>query len=159
MKFIFFIPALFFLCTSALGKSLCSADERIVFSCEIESKNVSACLAPDNKVRYAYGTEAALELELDDPIFSSTGCVGGGISRLRFRNGDYSYIVYDVMCNSEQIDEDQWSKTDFVGVIVMNKDKVIASKGCTDFIDEVLGVNTGILPKDIAREDFDHDSR
>lgn len=154
MKSIFFLAGLFVVCFPVLGKSLCKPEDNMVFSCEIESKNVSVCLTPNKAIEYLYGNKDKVELRLSAPVFSSTSCPGGGISRLRFQNGNYSYIVYDVMCNESRVSDTQWSKSDFAGLIVLNQNRVIINNDCTDFEDGVFGVNSGILPETVEREDF-----
>ena len=157
MKTVLYFFAFFLVCGQASGKSLCHADEKIAFSCEIEGKNVSACVTSEETVKYVYGTEDKVELELKSPLFSSGMCSGGGISRLRFKHGNYSYIVYDVMCNTTQISEDQWGKKDFAGLMVLNDGKVVLNKECTGFFNDVFGVNSSVLPKSIRNEDFNYE--
>ena len=108
------------------------------------------------RVEYVYGAGDKGELELNSPLFSSAACPGGGISRLRFRNGNYSYIVYDVMCHSGGMGENQRSKSDFAGLVVLNQSDVVFNKTCTSFEDEVFGVDSGILPESVEKEDFDY---
>ena len=108
------------------------------------------------RIEYVYGAGGTVELELNSPLFSSTVCPGGGISRLRFKNGNYSYIIYDVMCHSGGIGENQRSKSDFAGLVVLNKSDVVFNKTCTSFQDEVFGVNSGILPESVEKGDFDY---
>ena len=108
------------------------------------------------RVEYVYGAGDTVELELNSPLFSSTACPGGGISRLRFKNGNYNYIVSDVMCHSGGIGENQRSKSDFAGLVVLNQSDVVFNKTCTSFENEVFGVNSGILPESVEKEDFDY---
>ncbi|MCH1919019.1 hypothetical protein L9G15_06175 [Shewanella sp. A3A] len=157
MKSILCLTGLLAACFPAFGQALCGAEDKVVFSCEIGHKNVSACLTPNSSVKYLYGTKDKVELSLNSPVFSSAACSGGGISRLRFQNGNYSYIVYDVMCNAESIGEGQWSKTDYAGLIVLNSNKVIVNNDCTGFADGVLGVNSSLLPKNVEREKFNYE--
>ncbi|WP_237750920.1 hypothetical protein [Gallaecimonas xiamenensis] len=157
MKSILFLTVLLATCLPASGKSLCNSEDKMLFSCEIGNKNVSACLTPSTTIKYLYGNKDKVELSLNSPFFSSTVCPGGGISRLRFQNGNYSYIVYDVMCNASSIGDGQWSKSDFAGLIVLNRDKVVVNADCTDFEDHVLGVNSSLLPGNVEREEFNYE--
>ncbi len=157
MKSILCLTSLLAICFPVFGSTLCDAEDKVVFSCEIDNKNVSACLTPNAVVKYLYGNEDKIELSLSSPVFSIHGCSGGAISRLRFQNGNYSYIVYDVLCNAERIGDGQWNKTDFAGLIVLNRDKVIVNNDCTDFKDGVLGVNSSLLPQHVEREDFNYE--
>ncbi|WP_406734126.1 hypothetical protein RJD39_18945 [Vibrio scophthalmi] len=145
-----------FLPLTTAAESLCPATEQAVFSCEIGTKAVAACLAEDGKVSYRYGTQTKLELQLDEPVLSTGGCSGGGTSRLRFANGDYSYIVYDVMCNAEKIGPAQWSKTDYAGLMVLKGNKLLANKECTDYSAGILGVNTSKL-RHVKKEEYNYD--
>ena len=156
MKSILCLAGLLSICFPVFGNTLCDTEDKVVFSCEIGNKNVSACLTPGAIVKYLYGNKDKVELSLSSPVFSSSMCSGGGISRLRFQNGNYSYIVYDVMCNTS-ISDSQWNKTDFAGLIVLNRDKVIVNNNCTDFTDGVYGVNSRLLPENVEREDFNYE--
>jgi len=143
--------------TSATGKTLCNREDEIVFSCEVESENVSACMTSAGEVKYLYGSKDNVELELSSPVFSSASCSGGGISRLKFKNRNYSYIVYDVLCNSSSLGDGKWSKTDFAGLIVLSGERVIVNKKCTGFDDDVYGINSGVFTDKVEREDFNYD--
>lgn len=153
----YLLPTLLVASFSVFGNNMCNVEDRVIFSCEMGNKNVSACLTPNATVNYIYGKEDKVEIKLNSPVFSSTFCPGGGMSRLRFQNGDYSYVLYDVMCNSRQVGDGQWSKSEYSGLLVLNRDKVIAQKYCTGFEDDILGINSGILPKEVQREEFNYD--
>ena len=157
MKTVFVLFGLLMVCLPALSKSLCNSKEKLVFSCELDKKNVSVCLTRNGSVEYVYGSEGKVELALDSPVFSRATCVGGGISRLRFQDGNVSYIVYDAMCQSQQISENQWSKADVAGWMVLNKGKPVANKVCTNFDDNVFGINSAILPENVEKERFNYD--
>jgi len=148
--------ALLSVCLPVSANSLCELEDEVVFACEIGSKNVSVCMTEKGRIEYVYGAGDTVELELNSPLFSSAACPGGGISRLRFKNGNYSYIVYDVMCHSGGIGENQRSKSDFSGLVVLNQSDVVFNKTCTSFENEVFGVNSGILPESVEKEDFDY---
>uniref|UniRef100_UPI000B1D0618 hypothetical protein n=1 Tax=Aliivibrio fischeri TaxID=668 RepID=UPI000B1D0618 len=145
-----------FLSFQTVSETMCSIDDKAIFACEIGHKNVSACLKSDGQVTYVYGVKGKSEIELSSPKFSSGGCSGGGESRLRFVNGDYSYILYDVMCNSEQIGPGMWSKTDYAGLYVLKGKEVILNKECTGFSEGILGVNSSLIPH-IKIEEFNYD--
>jgi len=138
------------------AKSLCESEDKVVFSCAIGNKTVSVCRTEKGRVEYVYGAGDKVELELNSPLFSSAACPGGGISRLRFKNGNYSYIVYDVMCNSGGMGEHQRNKSDFAGLVVLEKSDVVFNKTCSSFEDGVFGVNSGILPESVEKEGFDY---
>lgn len=91
-------------------KSLCTAQETVVFSCTTGEKMVSACASPDagrnqGYLQYRFGkpnTGEAAEMMLPAgriiPSKAATGNTvsysGGGGAWLRFRNGQTSYTLY-----------------------------------------------------------------
>jgi hypothetical protein len=95
---------------AANQKSLCTAQETIVFSCRTGEKMVSACASPDagrsqGYLQYRYGKpeaaeapEMALPANRTVPSKAATGSTvsfsGGGGAWLRFRNGQTSYTLY-----------------------------------------------------------------
>jgi hypothetical protein len=89
-------------------KSLCTPEETVIFQCELKGKQLSLCASRDfsadgGTVQYRYGTTKKMELlypESPQPardrfFFSSTGYSGGGEAHIRFRNGEYDYILFD----------------------------------------------------------------
>jgi hypothetical protein len=88
--------------------SFCTSGETIVFNCQTADKRVSVCasrtLSPaEGYVQYRFGKPGApLELTLPagevHPLKAAYGAFdgysGGGASWIRFRNDNYSYVVY-----------------------------------------------------------------
>ncbi len=140
----------------SMAERMCEVSDKAVFSCEVGTKSISVCLGEDGSVSYLYGTKVDLEIKLDSPVLSTNMCIGGGVSRLRFTNGNYSYIVYDVMCNAEKVGLNQWRKSEYAGLYVLKGRKVIANKECTGFSEGIGGINSGAIPN-VKREDFNHD--
>lgn len=157
VKSVTFLIVSLTICLPVFGKNLCEYDDKIVFSCEVEAKNISVCLTSTGSVKYLFGTRDNIERQLSSPIFSSAACSGGAVSRVRFKTGNTSYVVYDVMCNSYRINDTLWSKSESAGVMVLNGDKVQVKTVCTDFDDSLFGINTALLPGSIEKEDFDHE--
>ena len=93
---------------AAPEKSLCSAGETPLFQCTIKGKQVSLCAsgatATDaGKLQYRFGTAQKIELSYPDApqpangkfFKSETGYSGGGEERIRFKNGDYDYFLFE----------------------------------------------------------------
>ncbi len=156
MKVVLYFFSLLLAGGQAFSQTLCKPDEKIAFSCEIGSKNVSACVTQESKLKYAYGTRDNIEIELYSPLYSSSPCPGGSVSRLRFNNGNYSYIVHDFLCNSSLVEEGPLAgKNDYAGLIVLNKNKVILNEECSGFADGVFGVNSRIFRESVEEEEYD----
>lgn len=87
--------------------SLCAAKEEVVFGCAQGHKLISLCASPAangrTELRYVYGTQSKIELEVSQSkrpeAFSSgvSALAGGGIDFVRVRNGDFAYVVYTGM--------------------------------------------------------------
>ncbi|RZU02635.1 hypothetical protein [Rivibacter subsaxonicus] len=95
------------------SRFLCSADEEVVFGCTLGRRMVSLCASPGpapQKLQYRTGMPGKLELVVPpapEPaagtfIHSSTGYSGGGEARLRFRNGNWDYWLFDRTLRGEQ---------------------------------------------------------
>jgi len=93
---------------AAPEKSLCNADETPLFQCSIKGKLVSLCAAgaskdDPGKLQYRFGTPQKVELSYPGTpqaaggkfFKSSTAYSGGGEERIRFRNGDYDYFLFE----------------------------------------------------------------
>lgn len=141
-----FLFLLLFVPLAGLSDTLCDRDETAVFSCEIGNKSLSVCLQGKNSLAYRYGQEDAIELELSSAVFSSAMCSGGAISRLRFRNGDYDYIVYDRLCRGG-VDE--------AGLHVLKNGHLLADKSCSTFSEQIFGINSALIDG-VDEEPFNH---
>lgn len=93
---------------AAPEKSLCDAGETPLFQCTIKDKQVSLCASGVNKddagrLQYRFGTAQKIELRYPDTsqpasgtfFKSETGYSGGGEERIRFKNGDYDYFLFE----------------------------------------------------------------
>lgn len=90
---------------------LCTASEQVVFACQLKNgKMATLCAskvinASTGYVQYRYGTAKKLELEYPAQralpkghfFISSTMYSGGGASRVRFKNGEAEYFLFDSM--------------------------------------------------------------
>jgi len=94
--------------------SLCAATEDTVFGCAQGQKIISLSATPAvdggrARLRYVYGTQAKIELEVSRPdAFTSgiTALSGGGIDYVRVRNDEFSYVVYTAMAH--EWSQDGW---------------------------------------------------
>ncbi|EJL92287.1 hypothetical protein PMI16_01090 [Herbaspirillum sp. CF444] len=93
---------------AAPEKSLCNAGETPLFQCTIKGKQVSLCSSgagkdDAGKLQYRFGTAQKIELSYPDTpqpangkfFRSETGYSGGGEERIRFKNGDYDYFLFE----------------------------------------------------------------
>ncbi|MGE4073584.1 MAG: hypothetical protein AB7E72_20625 [Lysobacterales bacterium] len=141
--------------------SFCAPRETVVFDCRVGGKRVSVCgYGPDGDwLQYRFGkadTRAPLELTLPEgPVPASRAASGetvpfsgGGGSWLRFRNGDYSYVVYSGIgrwgVNGETLEKQ--------GVVVERRGRVVADLPCSGPLTSELGPDwfeqTGISSDD-----------
>ncbi len=87
--------------------SLCASGEKVVFTCKLKGKTASLCASTTAEggpaVQYRFGTSRRIELRFPSApqppseLFwlSTTMYSGGGEARIRFRNGDTDYILFD----------------------------------------------------------------
>ncbi|ASU37011.1 hypothetical protein hmeg3_01030 [Herbaspirillum sp. meg3] len=93
---------------AAPEKTLCTAGETPLFQCTIKGKQVSLCSSGGSKddagkLQYRFGTPQKIELSYPDTpqpangkfFKSETGYSGGGEERVRFKNGDYDYFLFE----------------------------------------------------------------
>jgi hypothetical protein len=92
-------------CSGALAQdSLCAAGEPVVFSCHIGARTLSLCRPSSlrQELVYRFGTRRRVELAYPEPglralpgfEISSTPLVGGGVTTVTFRRGEYEYRIY-----------------------------------------------------------------
>lgn len=94
-------------CFSWAG-GLCSATERVLFSCQVEEKEIALCASADfgrntGYVQYRLGTVQMLELQYPmgkEPVegnffVSSIAFSGGGEVRVRFLYDSVSHYIYE----------------------------------------------------------------
>lgn len=128
--------------------SLCSAPEKVFFSCVTGKKIVSVCAsadypAPSAALQYRFGSKGAPEIVWPEAAtsragvtFGNIGYSGGGLGYIRFTNGDIEYVVYSGMGKG-------WSKD---GVMVEQNGKSLANHLCKGDVVQDLW-HTG-LPED-----------
>jgi hypothetical protein len=124
--------------------SFCTAEEEVVFACRTGAKLVSVCAAQgasatSGHVQYRFGkpdSDAPLELQVPDARIvasqaasgESVPFAGGGASWMRFRRGNYAYVVYSGI--------GQWGPQgeteERAGVVVERGGRRIASLRCNE---------------------------
>lgn len=144
MRLFMFLPVLLLsLEASAASDSLCQLPEKALFDCAVRGKRLSLCASgdlksPAGKVQYRFGSGEKLELaypvEAASPVgkfwYSRTLYSGGGEFRVRFRNGDHEYLVFDRIIrrgfgpggNNPLFES---------GIAVKHKGKVLAVRKCS----------------------------
>ncbi len=127
--------------------SFCTDTETTVFACSTGAKLVSVCASADaGSLQYRFGKpdgNGPLEMSLPKramtPAQTATGASvpfsGGGGSWLRFRNGDYAYVVYSGIGrwgpNGETIEKE--------GVAVERNGEQVANLPCSGPLKSELG--------------------
>ena len=157
-----FLVGLFVLCSDARAdvtigaqnknpRSLCVADETIVFSCALKRQRVvSVCAsrglsANDGYVQYRLGTPSKLEIavpmaaanSLVEPLTwrsavrsHSVMYAGGGGSYLRFNEARYSYVTYAATGRG-------WIEKQ--GIMVLKDEKLLAVHKCAGKFTSSMG--------------------
>lgn len=150
----------------AAPDSLCGSNESPVFDCGVGNKRLSICAAGDLRsntgtLQYRFGTRERIELRYPAPaatpsghfLASHTSYSGGGEFRIRFRNGDYDYLVFD-----------STTRTGFgaagnqplfeAGVQVKRQGKLLATRRCSG----ARHLDSDLLAQ-LPEEEFDYDAR
>ena len=109
--------------------TLCGAGETPLFSCPGGPDMVSVCSA-GGKATYRYGTLGKVELSSQALSFAETAFSGGGETQISFRNGAYSYIVYDKTTRTS-FSSDGHDDPDFTsGLVVQENGKTVLAEEC-----------------------------
>jgi hypothetical protein len=127
--------------------TLCLSDEQAIFSCHTATKKIiSVCaskeLAPDHGyLQYRFGTPDKIEVSVpaDRSISPANSALsgtlvfsGGGGDYLRFKAGDYDYVVYTAIGKG-------WGEKD--GVAIEKNGKRLSHVSCKDEPVSNLGVD------------------
>lgn len=113
--------------------NLCGSGEKVLFSCGYGQKIASVCAVGDATI-YRFGQRSAVELEIksnghDNLAYKSTVVgqgQGGQQNSIRFRRGDYSYIVS--AGESGSLSDSPGTSLDAISVMKGHKD--VASHEC-----------------------------
>lgn len=151
---------------AAKPPTLCQPGEKIVFTCGVQSKILSVCASSNfstraGTVQYRFGPQEQPELLFPNPpkspngVFwaSSTLYSGGSESRIRMKNGDYDFLMFDAIIRTGF--GAGGNKPEFTsGVVVKKKGKVASTRLCTTRAD----MNSE-LTQALPQEDFDDEGR
>jgi hypothetical protein len=119
------------------ASTLCLTNEDTIFSCSAGKKVISVCASKDltaehGYLQYRFGAPAKVELTIpgDRPVPPTNSAVsrtlvfsGGGGAYLRFKSGDYDYVVYTAIGRG-------WGVKD--GVAIEKNGKPLTHISCKD---------------------------
>ena len=117
-----------------------------VFTCSIGKKTVSVMQA-DGRLTYHYGTGINDEMSIvgipsSGNVFQMTQRFAGMEYQLRFRNGEYSYIVYDSEGNGRV------GAAATSGLVIMQGTKQISDRSCSRFAEFAVSLDSLGIPED-----------
>jgi hypothetical protein len=117
-----------------------------VFTCSIGKKTVSVTRA-DSRLTYHYGTKNKDEMSIvgipaSGNVFQMAQRYAGMEYQLRFRNGDYSYIVYDNEGNNRV------GAAATSGLVIMKGTKQISYRSCARFTEFTVPLDSLGIPED-----------
>ena len=117
-----------------------------VFICSIGKKMVSVTRA-DGRLTYHYGTGNKDEMSIvgipsSGNVFQMTQRFAGMEYQLRFKNGEYSYIVYDSEGNGRV------GAAATSGLVVMQGTKQISDRSCSRFAEFAVSLDSLGIPED-----------
>src|SRR6185437_16172830 len=119
---------------------------KTLFTCSIGKKTVSITQA-DGRLIYHYGTGTKHEMSIigipaSGNVFQMTQRFAGMEYQLRFRNGDYSYIIYDSEGNGRV------GAAASSGLVVMHGTKRISDRSCAPFAEFAVSLDSLGIPED-----------
>ena len=125
----------------AAEPSLCRVGEAALFTCALGTKIVSVC-SGEGRATYYYGSMGKVEMTSSSLVFAATGFSRGGESQISFRNGAYTYVVYDKTVRTSfspggRNDPESTSR------LVLKGKKAVSTKGCGS--DATISVNASKL--------------
>jgi hypothetical protein len=117
-----------------------------VFTCSIGKKMVSVTRA-DGRLTYHYGTGNKDEMSIvgipsSGNVFQMTQRFAGMEYQLRFKNGEYSYIVYDSEGNGRV------GAAATSGLVIMQGTKQISDRSCSRFAEFAVSLDSLGIPED-----------
>ena len=119
---------------------------KTIFTCSLGKNTVSVTHA-DGRLTYHYGNGIKEEMSIigtpiSGNVFQMSQRFAGVEYQLRFRNGEYSYIVYDSEGNGRV------GATASSGLVVMQGTKQISDRSCTRYTEFSVSVHSLELPED-----------
>lgn len=133
-------------CITAPVGAWSAAKPQSVFTCSLGKKTVSVT-ATGSQLFYKFGTPFNVEMSIvasaqRDNVFYREARYAGLEQQLRFLNGHYSYIVYDMEGNAET------GVSPMSGLVVMRGTTVIADMSCRHYAEFGPGFDYDSLPQD-----------
>lgn len=122
-------------------ESLCSGQEKIVFSCHVDKKMLSLCRPIDSpcELIYRFGSAGKPEMTYPDPQDRSefyrvdAPLFGGGITTLAFVRGDYEYRLYSKIGREDSAGAPEEHIPEFEdGIVVSKSGKQLKQLICSD---------------------------
>ncbi len=138
------------LCACIAGPALCAGQSVPVFSCSLGSTQVEV-VARGKVLHYQYGRPGKPELSLSGDANSGTVSYRNEMwphaedKQLRFRNGDFSYVVYNRWASPSYEGK---GGEDHSGLLVFKGDKLISNKACRKGGEFGSVFDLSTLPKD-----------
>ena len=119
-----------------------------LFACRIGAKSVSVTDA-GGEIAYRYGTAGKDEMSIvgtakSGKVLQLEQRFAGMEYQLRFRNGEFSYIVY----SSEG--DGRTGALPTSGLVVMKGAKVLSDRSCSPYAELTLPPNSEAIPQDTA---------
>ena len=128
--------------TATAESTLCSKNEKIVFSCQLDKKTVSLCspAGQEKSLIYRYGTPNKIELVHQGAggdgkaafTKSSKPLFGGGITYINFQRGEYEYSVYSKLGRSEGASQEDRYPEFEDGIVIKKAGKEVKKLVCDD---------------------------
>jgi hypothetical protein len=117
-----------------------------VFACSLGKKSVSVT-AQGDQLTYTFGTKAKTEMSIvgsadQKNVLYRQARYAGMEHQLRFVNGDYSYIVYNMEGNGRS------GASASSGLVVMKGTETVADMHCAHYAEFGLGFDLSSLPED-----------
>ncbi len=129
---------------AAAEPSMCAAGQTPLFTCAVGHKIVSIC-GVGGRATYYYGVPGKVEMSSQALSFAERAYSGGGETQISFRNGAYSYVVYDKTVRTS-FSSDAHNDPDFSsGLVVEKGGKVLSAKTCAS--DATISAEAGkVIP-------------
>jgi len=117
-----------------------------IFTCSIGKKTVSVTHA-DDRLTYHYGIGIKDEMSIigtptSGNVYKMSQRFAGLEYQIRFRNGEYSYIVYDNEGNNRV------GATATSGLVIMRGTKQISERSCARFSEFSVSLDSLEIPED-----------
>ncbi len=110
----------------------CTASEEEIFGCRVASgKRIAVCATDDGGGQYRFGSDRP-ELVLEGGEWASTPYSGGGEAQIAFTGNAVRYVVFSRMVRTNFKAGEPNDPVFSDGVIVLDGDKVIALRVCSD---------------------------